>query len=1577
MSGEIWLGADGYHLGDENFYKVTYTPTQTWIILDKTGTQYFFEQKVVVTDEQIWRWMLKRVVNRFGEEITYSYDIERNNYGNPNWVYLSSINYPHGRYRIFFVRDQNRADYKQFWYYQAIVHQRSLLSQIRVEQDNNGDGIFETLIRKYVLSYASTTEASIFSSLVWDAGGRTPTLVSVQEFGLGGTQGLPPYTFEYADDMHLTSASNGYGATITFDYDAWHDETNGNFVRYDFLTNAQGWKKDNDSSYVLYRTDYQMIEVLGTVKNPNVTSILPGRYYKAVASVQAKSTAGDHKIQVGFGVLSGATGGNGQEEYGNTVSLSDYYMEVASNVVFIPTTATKITPLIKSTGANFVDSYFLIPLPTYYRVVSKTLAVEGSAYTWTYSYDGAAMNNTTNTVSTGHPYNKPFTEFRGHSSVVEIDPYGTQTVTVFNQDDCTRGRAISTTIKNASGVVLQESTSTYECTEWDSTAVIKDTEYPYKNIDFTGMKYRWVRTVTEEKSISGAVAGQTTTTYAYGNFGNLVQTTEAGSGIPTRITHTEYFSNADMNKWLVSLPAREWITDEGDNLLAETLYFYDGAEEWLTPTLPTQGILTATRTLMNETQYSQTRMAYDAWGNVTAQTTWSGYGNVFYDPPPKPGLPETRRSSAPTEGARTSYTTYDSIYHTYAISTTDPLGHITTVAYDYAKGLPTSETDPNGATTTASYDEFGRFTGLTRPGDSSPSLSVSYQNSPFVVTLTQTVDATHTFTVTRTYDGLGRQTLTNTNGVLVNATFDAFGRVLTQSTPHIGEEPAFYTITTYDALGRPLTATAPDGTVTSTSYNGLTTTVTDANGLATTTVTDVLGRTLSITPPTGPAVAFTYDALGNMLSASRGGATMTLTYDIAGRKQAMSDPDMGNWSYTYDALGSMTSQTDARACVTNLSYDMLNRLTGKTYSNCPTTPSVTFTYDQGTNGIGRRTAMTDGSGSSTWLYDTLGRLVKETKSFTGYTNPFTTEWTYNSADLPVTMKYPDGESVNYTYDSRMLLDTITGASAYVTDTQYDSAGRLTSRALGNGLTQAYHYYTWNEKVNNIGQGGRLETLATGSLQNLAYVYDKVGNITQMTNSLASETNTYSYDALDRLTSWTLNSQMETYSYHPVTGNLVTKAGMSLQYNADNHAHAATNANGNTYQYDANGNQVTRQVGSDTFTLQYDAENRLVGGNRTGVSASFTYDGDGQRVKSVIGSEIILFIGNYFEKKGSQVTKYYLAGATRIAMRKYTIPQNMTVEYLFGDHLGSTSITTDTVGAKVSEMRYKPWGELRYWWTANPATTPAYTLPKYTFTGQFSYMDDPSTQAIEGFGLMFYNARWYDPALGRFAQADTIIPAASNSQSWDRFAYVGNNPCRNTDPDGHCWPLCTVIIGAVVSGVVDAAIQYHRNKSIDWKEVAVAATIGGVAGLIGAAVIAPLAEAAGAFALAGAGYVASAETALAIGVTTELVTGATLSAASNVVLSSAHRELDRRIEGGNNSSWASYINDMEEHWEQDAFIGATSSVLSAYISEVIPATFFPPQNVTQSIIYSGMQGAGIGVSNTDLLNEIFTNMVQYE
>jgi RHS repeat-associated protein len=86
---------------------------------------------------------------------------------------------------------------------------------------------------------------------------------------------------------------------------------------------------------------------------------------------------------------------------------------------------------------------------------------------------------------------------------------------------------------------------------------------------------------------------------------------------------------------------------------------------------------------------------------------------------------------------------------------------------------------------------------------------------------------------------------------------------------------------------------------------------------------------------------------------------------------------------------------------------------------------------------------------------------------------------------------------------------------------------------------------------------------------------------------------------------------------------------------------------------------------------------------------------------------------------------------------------------------------------VAELRYKPWGEARYTYNTTPTS--------YQFTGQRndSYI-----------GLYFYNARYYDPSLGRFLQADTIVPSPANPQTLNRYTYTRNNPIKYNDPTGH-------------------------------------------------------------------------------------------------------------------------------------------------------------------------------------------------
>jgi len=105
-------------------------------------------------------------------------------------------------------------------------------------------------------------------------------------------------------------------------------------------------------------------------------------------------------------------------------------------------------------------------------------------------------------------------------------------------------------------------------------------------------------------------------------------------------------------------------------------------------------------------------------------------------------------------------------------------------------------------------------------------------------------------------------------------------------------------------------------------------------------------------------------------------------------------------------------------------------------------------------------------------------------------------------------------------------------------------------------------------------------------------------------------------------------------------------------------------------------------------------------------------------------------------------------------------------HLHTDHLGSATLTTDTGGNRVGELRYTPYGVTRYEWGSTP------TDRRYT------------GQPWEGFGLYDYGARMYSPSLGRFISADPIVPEPRNPQDLNRYAYVRNNPLGYVDPTGH-------------------------------------------------------------------------------------------------------------------------------------------------------------------------------------------------
>jgi RHS repeat-associated protein len=105
-----------------------------------------------------------------------------------------------------------------------------------------------------------------------------------------------------------------------------------------------------------------------------------------------------------------------------------------------------------------------------------------------------------------------------------------------------------------------------------------------------------------------------------------------------------------------------------------------------------------------------------------------------------------------------------------------------------------------------------------------------------------------------------------------------------------------------------------------------------------------------------------------------------------------------------------------------------------------------------------------------------------------------------------------------------------------------------------------------------------------------------------------------------------------------------------------------------------------------------------------------------------------------------------------------------------DHLSSASLMMDASGATVSSQRYLPFGEVRH---IDGLTDITQTDLGYTGQRNYTYIN-----------LLDYGARWYSTPLGRFTQPDTIVPDLTDTQAWNRYAYVENSPIRYNDPTGH-------------------------------------------------------------------------------------------------------------------------------------------------------------------------------------------------
>jgi RHS repeat-associated protein len=842
--------------------------------------------------------------------------------------------------------------------------------------------------------------------------------------------------------------------------------------------------------------------------------------------------------------------------------------------------------------------------------------------------------------------------------------------------------------------------------------------------------------------------------FEYDGYGNLTRTFHWGDVATPDQERDEYTEWAiNLTAWLHQ-PKHVLVYGPGATLLREKWISYDG-QGW--GTIGAQGLPTR--------EESRLTGGLGSPGNPVILRGHDPYGNPI--------------SLTDPRGCTTT-TAFEPTFQTYPSVVTTCLGHATQFTYDGRWGKRLSETDPNGQTTTYTYDAFGRLETVRGPLDpTAPYGTVTKQylnlgnpNTQRIATYrTEQHNSANAIWSEEYFDGLGRAYLTRAEGptgqvIETNTTYDARGLVASQSAAHYANEAPAYTTFIYDTLRRRTRVNKPDGTFLTMAYAPGLQTATDERGKVKRRHLDGFGRIVAIEEVADAGTYTThydYDATGALTRVTNQlGHATDIVYDLMGRKVTVADPNMGAWTYGYDAGSLLTSQTDAKTETLTFEYDLQGRVRFKRY---PGGIQIEWTYDDPAVPLskGRLSRVVDQTAVSTFRYDELGRVLRTDRQLDG--TIYTLIRGYDALNRVTSETFPDGDVVTYTFNTAGWLDKVGSfgsPSAYITGIAYNARGQRTLVQYANGVSTTLLYFDGAGDPKSF----RLKSVATsgpgGAMQNLAYAYDPVGNVTQITDGVGTATRTFTYDALRRLSSATgqfgpsQTTISETYAYDAI-GNILTKGGVTYTYNDVLHPSVVTStSDGKTFQYDPNGNMLN----GGGRALAWDVDNRLAavtmqGGN----SAEFGYDYSGRRVRKVVNAGSVTrypFAG--YEIDPSGVTTKLFAGIARKSGGQTLFYHN--------DHLGGIHVITDQDGLRQQLVEYTPWGEV--------SRSEGNADLTHGFTGQFL---DPES------GLMYYGGRYYDPALGRFINPDPFVPEPGNPQALNRYSYVINNPVNATDPSG--------------------------------------------------------------------------------------------------------------------------------------------------------------------------------------------------
>lgn len=856
---------------------------------------------------------------------------------------------------------------------------------------------------------------------------------------------------------------------------------------------------------------------------------------------------------------------------------------------------------------------------------------------------------------------------------------------------------------------------------------------PYRNTSYTynsSVQNNKIRRNTVACTIdTDVLKGVTwTTNYTYNNYDYPVRiVSSSGNYQVTKVIGYKILTDTSQH-YQLDLVKNESETTILGNTSYTTSMIYSGWDSHYLPTVITK----KTNGLVTE-QISRT---YNSYGLLASESV-SRYGSANV-------LTTTRTYS----GFRLA-------------SLTDPIGNSTSYSYD-SFGRVASKNDNTG-TTSYTYDGLGRIISEQMPDGTANTVTYGWNSSLtgacYSITATSSVKPTET----TVYDARNRVIRTSKKGyngsfVHTDMIYDNYGRLQRMSTPFISSASAWNSYM-YDIFDRTIQSSEVGrGPV---NYSYLNNTISEDNGQNfIKKYYDAKGHLTKVEDDAG-VTTYSLHANGNPLSVNVQGNTVTFEYDSYGRRIKMTDPSHGMTTYEYDAEGNLSKITDANGNITQMNYDSYGRLTSKVNTEFTSSYSYNNTYN-------KLSAVTSTNGTSrTFTFDAYGRMtVKKENSVDG--KWFQQSLSYDNAGNVSSVSYSSNRGTlgteSYIYTNQNLCEVKWNGSSIFKLTGLNSQGMASAVTTGP-VNRSYGYSASCQPVS------RIITCGSSVLMNMVYTYNgTTANLTGRTNNLAGLSESFTYDELSRLTQYGgINVEYDS------SGNITEKGDVgSFAYNSTSKPYAVTDVT-------LSNNNLTL----GTQTVSYTSFNRPNTISDNGYSASFTYNSEYDRVRTVMkqGSQTVLtryYMGGCYEAdvlpNGTVTERLYLNG-DYYSGTSVLVKQNSSSLYYIGrDHLGSITHVINSNGTVIQELSYDAWGRLR-----NPQTNEVYAIGSEPtlFLGRGYCGHEHLTEM----GLINMNARLYDPLLGRFLSPDPFVQLPDLAQNYNRYSYCLNNPLMYVDKDG--------------------------------------------------------------------------------------------------------------------------------------------------------------------------------------------------